>query len=340
METIKNYLDAMFANLPNKTSVIKAKDELWQMMEDKFNELIAEGKTENEAVGTVISEFGNLSELAEVLGLEDEVGRDEAGDETETEAERFTKDEEPAIVIARDEAENLLKESAERSTKISLGIALCVMSPVLGIISEAVLNGKGGFINFLLVCLTVAAGVIMIVLGVNAGENWKKYSKKKCTLSMDATKFVAEEKAIYDRSHTLVLTVGILLFVVSWIPAVIISNVIPTFDDLGGAFFFICVGIGVLLVVYSSLRSRGYESLLKLNGSGTIKYSYEPEEQGEYKYISPIADFCMSIYWPFMTCLYLILSFTTMYWGLTWIIWPVAGVLHRPLKKALRYKEQ
>ena len=39
------------------------------MMEDKYNELISEGKSENEAVGTVISEFGNLDELAETLGL-------------------------------------------------------------------------------------------------------------------------------------------------------------------------------------------------------------------------------------------------------------------------------
>ena len=37
------------------------------MMEDKYNELIAEGKMDNEATGIVISEFGNLEELAEEL---------------------------------------------------------------------------------------------------------------------------------------------------------------------------------------------------------------------------------------------------------------------------------
>ena len=59
METIRNYLETMFAGLPNTAEVLKAKDELWQMMEDKYAELIAEGKAENEAVGIVISEFGN-----------------------------------------------------------------------------------------------------------------------------------------------------------------------------------------------------------------------------------------------------------------------------------------
>lgn len=69
METLKNYLESMFASLPNTPEVMKAKDELYTMMEDKYNELIAEGKPENEAVGIVISEFGNLDEVSESLGL-------------------------------------------------------------------------------------------------------------------------------------------------------------------------------------------------------------------------------------------------------------------------------
>ena len=67
METIKSYLETMFANMPNTPEVIRAKTELLGMMEDKYNELIQEGKSENEAVGTVISEFGNLDELAACL---------------------------------------------------------------------------------------------------------------------------------------------------------------------------------------------------------------------------------------------------------------------------------
>ena len=73
METIKSYLEAMFASMPNTPEVKKAKAELLQMMEDKYNELIEEGVSENTAVGTVISEFGNLDELAEDLGLTKEL---------------------------------------------------------------------------------------------------------------------------------------------------------------------------------------------------------------------------------------------------------------------------
>ncbi|HSN94092.1 MAG TPA: permease prefix domain 1-containing protein, partial [Anaerolineaceae bacterium] len=63
MEAIKSYLNNMFTNMPSTPEVVRAKEELGQMMEDKYTELRQNGKTENEAVGAVISEFGNLEEL-------------------------------------------------------------------------------------------------------------------------------------------------------------------------------------------------------------------------------------------------------------------------------------
>ena len=70
METIRNYLNAMFAGLPDTLEVRRAYEELAAMMEDKYTELIGEGCSENEAVGTVISEFGNLEELAQERATE------------------------------------------------------------------------------------------------------------------------------------------------------------------------------------------------------------------------------------------------------------------------------
>lgn len=61
----------MFAGLPDTPEVRRAYEELAAMMEDKYTELTEEGLSENEAVGTVISEFGNLEELAQTLGIED-----------------------------------------------------------------------------------------------------------------------------------------------------------------------------------------------------------------------------------------------------------------------------
>lgn len=73
MEEIRNYLEAMFARLPNTPQVARAKNELWQMMEDKYTELRESGVSDQEAVATVISEFGRLDELADELGIRDYV---------------------------------------------------------------------------------------------------------------------------------------------------------------------------------------------------------------------------------------------------------------------------
>ena len=44
MNTIRSYLESMFAKLPNTPDVIKAKCELGQMMEDKYTEPGQRGK--------------------------------------------------------------------------------------------------------------------------------------------------------------------------------------------------------------------------------------------------------------------------------------------------------
>ena len=68
MDTIKNYLDNMFSTLPGTEEINRARAELEAMMEDKYNELKADGASENEAVGAVISEFGNIEEVLEGMG--------------------------------------------------------------------------------------------------------------------------------------------------------------------------------------------------------------------------------------------------------------------------------
>lgn len=121
METLKNYLENMFLNLPNTPEVRKAKNELMQMMEDKYTELKNEGKAENEAIGIVISEFGNLDELAEDLGIK-----------TYVEEEVL-----PEEMISLEDAKSYLKDTIKHSQLIAFGVLLCILSPVPVIFMDA-----------------------------------------------------------------------------------------------------------------------------------------------------------------------------------------------------------
>ena len=88
MEAIREYLSNLFLNLPETPQVLRAKAELMEMMEDKYEELIGEGMSEKEAVGTVISEFGNLEELAEELGIGSYIKKQQNEEKEEEKASR------------------------------------------------------------------------------------------------------------------------------------------------------------------------------------------------------------------------------------------------------------
>ena len=116
METIRNYLETMFARLPVTLEVQKAKNELWQIMEDKYSELLQEGKTENEAVGIVISEFGNLDELAKELGISNFVLR-----ENQKMAGSLRH-----VTLA--EVKDYLHDKTRAAYAVALGVLLCIIS--------------------------------------------------------------------------------------------------------------------------------------------------------------------------------------------------------------------
>ena len=51
---------------------MKARLQITENMEEKYEQLIAEGKNENEALGIVISEFGSIEEIKKELGIDEE----------------------------------------------------------------------------------------------------------------------------------------------------------------------------------------------------------------------------------------------------------------------------
>ena len=149
MDTIRNYLNAMFAGLPDTPEVRRAYEELAAMMEDKYTELMEEGLTENEAVGTVISEFGNLEELAQTLGIEDYLnGKTEEMAATAS-YKRLTENDRTAMLLfniaddyfkAKAKAEEALQKIYEYRSTLSL-VLLDILMP-LSLLTADGLRGK------------------------------------------------------------------------------------------------------------------------------------------------------------------------------------------------------
>ena len=97
-----------------------------------------------------------------------------------------------------------------------------------------------------------------------------------------------------------------------------------------GCVFFAWNGCGSCLFVYYIWNARITFRV------GMVKSSYDTLlQEGEYtkeeKLFKKKTDTFSGVYWCLTTAIYLAWSFWTMSWDITWIVWPVAGVLFAAL---------
>ena len=164
MNVISAYLDTMFTAYPASPRLREAKAELHGMMEDAYSGYIESGLSENEAVGRVITEFGNLDELAPVLGITTEIAP--VASETADAAAH------PHVSpITQQEATLYAAERQRTEPQLAQGVALLVASPAtlvmlssLGTAPWAPFTTNTGSLIGLIVLLVMAlAGVLLIV---------------------------------------------------------------------------------------------------------------------------------------------------------------------------------
>lgn len=336
METIINYLDNMFVNFPQTPEVMRAKENLAEMMEDKYNELIQEGKMENEAIGIVISEFGNIKELADELGEPPFHTENDRKTEQESENKKKSKkhkfnfskidiDENKMRHISEVEAEEYLFLVKQSSEKLACGVFLCICSPILllllaGIsssiypIAQEIVGGVG--VSILLIMVACALG-LFISTGMKLDTY--EYLKKECfTIDNEYRQTLINIRESRKRLFVIKITAGVIMCIVSVVPLLILSAV-SNLDEflilVGVAILLFIVGIAVALFITAGMEQESYDILLQ-EKDFTIK-------KKSNKFWEKIS----AVYWPLVAVIYLLWSFHTDHWEITWVIWPIAGIL-------------
>ncbi len=261
MNAIRNYLDNMFRNLPNTEEVRRAKTELLEMMEDKYEELIKEGKTENEAVGIVISEFGNLDELAESLGISEAVS--ENPDENK-----------PMLSLER--VKEYLGMTAQNSILVPLAIGLCIFSPAFVILGDMLpfFPDSLGVVGMFL-AIGIAVG-LFIFTGIRKKE-YREIYKKECSLSIESAEYVRGVRKSFRTSYGLMSSFGIGLCILSIVNPIIIGSIPFINDSFGAVMFFLFIALGVFLITSANSRMNGYDRLLELNEAGSMSEEFVPK---------------------------------------------------------------
>lgn len=323
MDTIINYLETMFGNLPNTREVLKAKRELLQMMTDKYTELKAEGKTENEAVATVITEFGNINEIADDLGI------DEVVNSTPNEVKR---------IVTLNEATDYVKDSGTAGIMCGAATALCITSLCGFIIFDDILPKRSfisaGVLGFLWMAIFITTAVALYIINGNRNAKWRFLEREACSIEYGTAKELQKMYDMHKTMRAIYISGGVLCCILSVFMSGFVDDIIKK-HDFGGAAFFLFVAIGTFLFIRCGFITKAYDTLLSVNDRKTISGSFV-DGQDDVSQLTGKAKDIMSVYWPTITCIYLCWSFLTFDWHISWLIWPIAAVLRAILIAILK----
>lgn len=328
METIWNYLDNMFVNLPQTPEVLRAKEDLAEMMEDKYNELIQEGKMQNEAIGIVISEFGNIQELIDELGIASFTNADFVKKEQKEQDHRTNRTASNLRHVSGLEADEYLFAMKQGSMNIATGVFLCICSPILLLLLTAaqksflpVADGLAlGLGLTVLLCMVASAVALFIISGMKLEAY--EYLQKECfILDQDYEYALRCSREARKKVFLIKIVAGVTLCILSAVPLIVTAIV----TEHGGkeflillavAFLLVFVGTAVALFITAGMEETSYQVILQ-----------EKEFSVKKKSGKKIEDLVAAIYWPAAVILYLVWSFASGAWHITWIMWPFAGFI-------------
>lgn len=281
MEAIREYLNNLFMSLPETPEVLRAKAELMEMMEDKYEELISEGKSEKEAIGIVISEFGNLEELAEELGIEMYLGKNQENAENvqgKANSNSGTNNQQQKTVNRQprkqyrwtfEDVREYVRYAWKHAIYIAVGVMLCILAPYVCDIGAAA--GEAGCLPTFVSNAIAGSGLffmvgIAVVFFCVASSMRKKYgnvARYGIYLEEKAGRYYWEKRERDDKKRLGIRIAGILLCIISVVPSSmnVTSNILLQEVLNGSVLLF--VAVGVFLIILSCSTGNRYEELEK-----------------------------------------------------------------------------
>ena len=326
MDSIRQYLDGLFARLPLNERTQRARAELEALMEDKYNELRASGRSENEAIGQVISEFGNIDELAEALEVEahrDTLAAAAASEPHDGQRRRRASEQLEHLYLSANEVDQYRSDVRRASPLVALGVLLCILSPAVLIVAggyarEAQREGPLLLLGLGCLFLFIVAAIPLFVLASSRFSPWEKLEHKVIDLDQATRRGLMEARDAQRGGFALRVSVGVGLIIIGVFVligvALLIEEDIPVLYATSGLLAF--VALGVALLIHNGLN---YEVFSRLLNEG----DYSAEAMARNRYFAPIA----APYWLLVTAAYLLWSFLGKSWHISWIIWPIAGIV-------------
>ncbi len=236
----------------------------------------------------------------------------------------------PARRVSMEEARAFLDIKEKLAGKIAFAVSLCIVSPVCLIflgaaqetgrisISENMAAGAGLLILLLVIAIAVA---VFISCGIRMGQ-YDYLDKDRIETDYGVIGMVKDQKSEYQGTYTRYHIIGTCCCILA---TPLFTMLMFTEEDFMMAMavcvLLFIVAIGVYFFVVAGVR---WESMQKLLQEGDYTIDNKKNESA----FEPVSK----AYWLVATAIYLGYSFYTNAWEISWIVWPVAGVLFAAVK--------
>ena len=166
-EKLRDYIDMIFADAPDCRRTRELKEEMYANVCDKYDDLIAEGKSEASAYNISVASIGDVSELLESIRADE--GESFGGDQPQKSARSFTVE----------EKEQIEKYRVRSGIMTSIAVALYIICWIPLVVMAAVAELCGGTVE---VWSIVGLVTMMLIIAVATGLMIFKSSLKPLCL--------------------------------------------------------------------------------------------------------------------------------------------------------------
>ena len=255
----------------------------------------------------------------------------------ELEAEECTGSGEDSSVkhISLADARAYLKWRKTASVLIAAGTFLCIVSfmplLLLGAMAQAGFAGVteefAAAAGLCLLTVLVAAGVALFVWCGFKNAPYEFIDSEPFEPEYGVHGMVSEKKNAFRGAYAACNIAATCICILSIIPLflsiLLKGNLLPTVLLL--CLTILLAGVGVVLFILCGVRWASMEKLLQ-------EADYAPARKKK----SSVKEAVATAYWLLAVALYLGWSFASGRWELTWLVWPVAGVLYAALSTILQ----
>ena len=238
---------------------------------------------------------------------------------------------EPGTVkISLEQAYKYVENKMEMSGLVTKGVMFCVCSVIplfffLAMAETSRLNmtsSVAAVLGLISILIMVSIGISLFIRTNQYESDIDSIENETFDLEYGVHSVINEKLQKFRATYNLRLSVGIFMFIISFVPLMIVSIFYSGADVMLMMLIvlILIIAMGIYIVAPVSAKYDAYNNVLKDSG-------IKSEKSSRTKRAEKLAAF----YWPLLTAIYLGWSLWTMAWGITWIVWPVGSVLFAAL---------